>query len=95
MNITDFIPVGKDNAISRSQLVKLTGLSDRIIRDMIALERRNTAILNLQNGAGYYIPSESEKADLERFIKQEEARAKSIFWSLRGAKSALRKCGNG
>ena len=95
MNIADFIPVGKDNAISRSQLVKLTGLSDRIIRDMIALERRNTAILNLQNGAGYYIPSESEKADLERFIKQEEARAKSIFWSLRGAKSALRKCGNG
>ena len=95
MNIADFIPVGKDNAISRSQLVKLTGLSDRIVRDMIALERRNIAILNLQNGAGYYIPSESEKADLERFIKQEEARAKSIFWSLRGAKSALRKCGNG
>lgn len=95
MNIADFIPVGKDNAISRSQLVKLTGLSDRIVRDMIALERRNTAILNLQNGAGYYIPSESEKADLERFIKQEEARAKSIFWSLRGAKSALRKCENG
>ena len=95
MNIAEFIPVGKENAISRSQLVKLTGLSDRIVRDMIALERRNTAILNLQNGAGYYIPSESEKADLERFIKQEEARAKSIFWSLRGAKSALRKCGNG
>ena len=95
MNISEFIPVGKENAISRSQLVKLTGLSDRIVRDMIALERRNTAILNLQNGAGYYIPSDSDRAEIERFIKQEEARAKSIFWSLRGAKSALRKCGNG
>lgn len=95
MNIADFIPVGKENAISRSQLVKLTGLSDRIVRDMIALERRNTAILNLQNGAGYYIPSESDKGEIERFVKQEEARAKSIFWSLRGAKTALRKCGNG
>jgi len=67
MNISEFIPVGKDNAISRSQLVKLTGLSDRIVRDMIALERRNTAILNLQNGAGYYIPSESDKSEIERF----------------------------
>lgn len=95
MNIADFIPVGKENAISRNQLVISTGLSDRIVRDMIALERRNTAILNLQNGAGYYIPSASEKADLKRYIKQEESRAKSIFWSLRGAKTALRKCGNG
>lgn len=95
MNISEFIPVGKENAISRSQLVKLTGLSDRIVRDMIALERRNTAILNLQNGAGYYIPSESDRADIERYVRQEEARAKSIFWSLRGAKTALRKCGNG
>lgn len=95
MNIAEFIPIGKENAISRSQLVKLTGLSDRIIRDMIALERRNTAILNLQNGAGYYIPSESDRADIERYVRQEEARAKSIFWSLRGAKTALRKCGNG
>ena len=95
MNIADFIPVGKDNAISRSQLIKLTGLSDRIIRDMIALERRNTAILNLQNGAGYYIPSASDRGEIERYVKQEEARAKSIFWSLRGAKTALRKCGNG
>ena len=95
MNIADFIPVGKDNAISRSQLVKLTGLSDRIVRDMIALGRRNTAILNLQNGAGYYIPSESDRADIERYVRQEEARAKSIFWSLRGAKTALRKCENG
>ena len=95
MNIADFIPVGKDNAISLCQLVKLTGLSDRIVRDMIALERRNTAILNLQNGAGYYIPSDSDRAEIERYVKQEEARAKSIFWSLRGAKTALRKCGNG
>ena len=95
MNISEFIPVGKENAISRSQLVKLTGLSDRIVRDMIALERRNTAILNLQNGAGYYIPSDSDRAEIERYVRQEEARAKSIFWSLRGAKTALRKCGNG
>ena len=65
MNIADFIPVGKENAISRSRLVKLTGLSDRIVRDMIALERRNTAILNLQNGAGYYIPSESDRAEID------------------------------
>jgi hypothetical protein len=90
MNIIDLIPCGKENAISRNSLVIKTGLSDRKIRDLIALERRNHVILNVQDGKGYYRPTEKEMPDIERFVKQETRRAKSIFWSLRAAKKAIK-----
>ena len=95
MNIIDYIPFGKDNAISRTSLVVKTGLSDRKIRDLISKTRRDYPILNLQNGKGYYLPTNQDKEELEHYIKQETARAKSIFWSLRGAKKAIRECVNG
>ena len=90
-NIIDFIPHGKENAISRTSLVINTGLSDRKVRDLIALERRNHVILNAQDGKGYYRPLPEEKADVERFVTQETHRAKSIFWSLRAAKRAIKE----
>ena len=39
MNISDYIPFGKDNAISRKKLEKVTGLSDRDIREEIAMAK--------------------------------------------------------
>ena len=36
MNIIDLIPTGKDNAITREELVKRTGFTDRIIREQIS-----------------------------------------------------------
>jgi len=93
MNIIDYIPKGKDNAITREELVKLTGFTDRIIREQISQARRDTAIINNQDGRGYYKPSDRE--EIERYIKQESSRAKSIFWCLRGAKKALKEVQNG
>lgn len=89
MNITDFIPVGRQNAVTREKLRKLTGLNDRQIREMISQARRKTPIISLDN-KGYFIPSEDEKADVEKWIKQEEHRAKSIFWSMAGAKKFIK-----
>lgn len=89
MNIADFIPVGRQNAVTREELRKLTGLNDRQIREMISQARRETPIISLDN-KGYFIPSEDEKADVEKWIKQEEHRAKSIFWSMAGAKKFIK-----
>lgn len=89
MNIADFIPLGMKNAITREELRKLTGLNDRQIREMISQARRETPIISLDN-KGYFIPSEDEKADVEKWIKQEEHRAKSIFWSMAGAKKFIK-----
>ena len=64
IKIVDYIPFGKENAISRQQLERVTGLSDRDVREAISLARRNTVILNLSNGKGYFQPIQGEEDDL-------------------------------
>lgn len=91
--IEEYIPFGKNNAISRKTLCSITGLSDRRIRDEIADARRYHVILNMQDGAGYYRPDPSdpiEKLEIERFVHQETSRMKSIGWSLKAAREAIK-----
>lgn len=61
--ISDFIPFGKENAITRQTLCSVTGMSDRAVRRMIAQERaRGVPIISCSHSAGYYMPeSEEEK----------------------------------
>jgi len=87
MNILDYIPKGKDNAVTRERLCSLTGMNDRAVREMISQARREAVIINLQNGDGYYIPT--DRAEIERYVRQETARLKSIGWSLKAARKAL------
>lgn len=91
MDIVQYIPTGRENAISRKQLMILTGLSDRKIRAEIHNARRENVILNLQDGSGYYLPdmdSEADVAEIRRFVNQETNRLKSIGWSLYAARKA-------
>lgn len=87
--IMNLIPVGHENAVTRQQLCISTGMNDRRIRKAIAEARREIIILNLQDGNGYYVPDmedDVDKAELKRFVKQEEHRLKSIGWSLKAAR---------
>ncbi len=93
MNIIDLIPTGKDDAITREELVKRTGFTDRIIREQISQARRDTVIINNQDGRGYYKSSDS--AEIERYIKQESKRARTIFYRLNGARKALKEVQDG
>lgn len=88
MNIADFIPLGMKNAITREELRKLTGLNDRQIREMISQKRREIPIISLDN-KGYFIPTKEEKPLVEKWVNQEKHRAKSIFWSMAGAKKFI------
>lgn len=93
MEIIDFIKVGHKNAITREELVKLTGLNDRDVRESISQTRRNVPIINLQDGKGYFIPDLSKTSEIEylkQFVKQEENRLKSIGWSLKSARKMLK-----
>lgn len=90
MNIIDFIPFGKDNAISRRALCNAAGLPDRMMRKEIERARREYAILNI-DGSGYFHPDEGEAYLIERWLRQEYSREKSIKRSTRGAEKAL--CG--
>lgn len=92
-NIIVFIPVGRENAVTRAQLNILTGLGDRVIRDQIHEARRFVPIINIGDGKGYYIPDPLdpvERAELNKYVRQEESRIKSIGWALKAARKALR-----
>ena len=89
--IEQYIPFGKENAVTREYLSAATGLKDRKVRMLIALARREHPILNLSDGKGYYRPTVEEYLEAKQFYNQETARAKSIFWSLHGLKKWLRK----
>ena len=54
MKISDFIPKGKENAISKSELMRLTGRDERTIRIMIKdeMRERGTPILSTSHGQG-------------------------------------------
>lgn len=96
MNISDYIPFGKDNAISRKRLSEITGLSDRKLREVIALERRNTIIINLSNGQGYFQPINGLEDDLVvDYYKQENSRLKRIGWSLLATRRRVKEIQNG
>jgi hypothetical protein len=89
MNIIDYIPIGRENAISRRMLCNITGLSDRMMRHEIERARKQYAILNSQDGSGYFLPSTEEKPLVERWIRQERHRSKQIGNSTLGAEKWL------
>lgn len=78
MNIVDFIPRGRENAITRAELVARLNLPDRTIRNMIEIARKDGAlILNDQTGAGYYVSE--DVGELKRQLKQNDNRAISVL----------------
>ena len=99
ITIIDLIPTGRDNAISRDYLVARcvrSGLvdqnsslesQDRAMRRLLEQARLDYTILNLSNGEGYYRPSVDDLQDLQRYIRQEENRAKSTFRNISNAKA--------
>lgn len=94
-DITEYIPYGADNAITREDLLDVAkyfveGISDREMRRLLEYSRQNgNIIINLQNGKGYFRPETRE--EIESYIRQEERRAKTIHFNLKSAKRALRK----
>lgn len=93
IDIEALIPIGSKNAITREELSRRSGIGDRAVRELIHQARRNTPILNMQDGKGYYIPDLTDPEDvenLERYVRQEENRLKSTGWALKAARNALK-----
>ena len=78
--------------ITRQELAKKFGVSDRVIRKAIE-EARNDGcfIINEQDGSGYY---RTQNLDiLERQYKQDTARAMAILKRRKAIRQHLRMCG--
>lgn len=99
ITVADLIPIGRENAISRAYLVTLCVKNhlvdeklkleskDRAMRRLVERARIDYTILNLSDGEGYYRPSIEDIQDLQRYIRQEEKRAKATFRNLTNAKA--------
>lgn len=84
MRIEEYIPIGREKAISREMLTMRTGICDRAIRNHIECARRNgIVIINLQDGSGYYQPCEEptaeEIADVRHYYNAQKRRAMRIL----------------
>ena len=78
MNIMTYIPKGRENAITRSELVRVINLPDRTIRHMIEKARKDgELIMNAQDGAGYYVSD--DLGELKRQLHRNHSRAMSIL----------------
>ncbi len=63
--ILNNLPYGKENAISKKQLIELTHMSERKVRLDIAFLRKNcnVTICSSSNTGGYYFPASYEEAN--------------------------------
>lgn len=94
MNISELVPKGKKNAISRAELLRRcnefgVAKSDREMRRLIQNARANACILNLSDGRGYFVPDKSDIAELKHYINQEHDRGKAILRNLKTARATL------
>lgn len=78
MNITNFIGVGRENAVTRGELVAILNLPDRQIRKLIQEAReRGEIIINAQDGAGYYVSD--DVGEMKRQLASNRSRAMSVL----------------
>ena len=68
--VADLLSHGRENAIPRRELEKLTGLDGRTVRLMIERERREGSPILADNATGYYLPAtEHERATCVRSMR--------------------------
>lgn len=91
-SIYELLPEGQENAISRRELIALTGLTDRALRRKIADERRAGALIlsSVESGSnGYFRPSPGNAGELRRYIASMTSRGRETFAVLKAARAAL------
>ena len=77
---------GLENAITSRELQAICGCRERVLRDTIRQMRLDgIVVLSTTSGkGGYYLPAGS--AEAQRYLHQEENRARSIFAGLTAAR---------
>lgn len=89
MDLLDMIPFGHDNAVTREELKRRTGLPDRVMRAKITALREEVPIINLQDGCGYFRPLPHEFCLVRLWMAQTRSRARECSLSMQGASKWL------
>lgn len=98
MKITDFIPYGKENAISNNNLAIASGTDERKARRLVHQARANGEPIcstSEERKGGYFMPANEFEARI--YYRQQRSRIKSAIAALNGVKKYLkeRSSGNG
>ena len=92
MGIETYIPFGRENAVTRTELRRITGKSDRKIREEIEQARREGhIIINNQDGRGYYRTDDPD--EIAREYRQLRRRAMSILAQQKHMRRLLKAAG--
>ena len=76
LRIADFLHPGSENAVTRRQLMAMTGLSDRALRLIIQQERLEGCPILSDNVRGYFLPG--DQAERDRCVRSLRSRAREI-----------------
>lgn len=90
MNICEFIPEGRENAVTREELSALLALPDRRVRRLIAHARENGELI-LNDGTGYY--RSCDVHEIHRQYRTDRARALSVLRRLKTMRRLLKEAG--
>ena len=83
--LLELIPFGHENAVTREELERLYS-EDRDTRYEIKKLRAEYAILNMQDGKGYFRPTEDEGHLVERWIVTNDSRVRECERTADGAR---------
>lgn len=83
--IMPYLFKGSENGIHLCELSKYSGIEDRYLRKAIEQIRRAGIVILSDAEHGYYLPDNS--AELAAYIRKEERRARSTFYTLKSAKT--------
>lgn len=86
--ILDMLKTGERNAVHLKSIMKKTELKNRGVRKCIEHLRRSGTVI-ISNKNGYFKPETPE--ELQKYINQEEHRAKSVFYTLKNARQLMKQ----
>ena len=92
--IEKILPIGKENAISTPDLVRLIGVGNsRTLQAMIERERNDGALILSSSSGGYYLPASGAQGrqEINAFYRTVYARAVHSLRTLKTARRALRE----
>lgn len=80
--------VGRQNALNRKELVRITGYRDRLVREAIEALRHDKVIISLGKRGGYYIPESTPQGRQEaaEWLARQDRFIQSIMAATRGAR---------
>ena len=85
--IADLLRPGAENAVSRRDLMSLTGMSDRKLRLQIEAERRHGCPILSDNQHGYWIAA--DQAEVQHFTWSMRSRAREILRTARAVEQSV------